>query len=372
MKPIRVLHLASPGIGGIENYIFSHYKYMDRSRFKFDFLTQNRGLKNAKEFQQFNYEVKLLPTTAAKDRELFIREVKEILTEGRYDVFHLNTCYWTGFLLEEIAQEVGVPKVIVHSHSSFIDENDPDKRERLLRRHEEIKAVFPAGLATDFWACSGTAADWLFGPQIPREQIRIMKNAIELERFQFSRQKREQIRAELGLENSLVLGTTGRLTYSKNHLFLIEVFAAFLKVHPSAKLLVIGDGELRPEIEKQIQCRGLEDSVRLLGWCTNVEDYLQAMDIFLLPSRFEGNPVSLMEAAASGLPCVIAEGITEETQISENIWRVPLKLAEWLITLESVSAKNPDRRTGADIVRDAGFDVKRQAKKLEKLYTEET
>lgn len=371
MKPIRVLHLASPGIGGIENYIFSHYKYMDQSRFKFDFLTQNRGLKNAKEFQQFNYEVKLLPTTAAKDRELFIWEVKEILTEGRYDVFHLNTCYWTGFLLEEIAQEVGVPKVIVHSHSTFIDENDPDKREQLLRCHEEIKAIFPASLATDFWACSGTAADWLFGSQIPREQIKIMKNAIELERFQFSRQKREQIRAELGLENSLVLGTTGRLAYQKNHSFLVALFSEFVKKYSLAKLLIIGDGELRKELEKQICNSQLEANVFMLGWKTNVEDYLQAMDIFLLPSRFEGNPISVFEAAASGLQCVISDSITAETEVLKTVQRVPLEITLWQSAIATAQKETIDRRNGVKMVRDAGYDVSRQAKVLEGLYTEE-
>lgn len=367
MRPIRVLQLVSPGFGGIESFLFNHYQYMDTERVRFDFLTQNRALKDAEQYRNFQYEVHLLPTTADKNRDLFVRQVREIFG-NHYDVLHLNNCFWTGFLLEELAREAGIRKVIVHSHSTFIDEPDAKRREELYRRHEEVKKAFSTELATDFWACSQMAADWLFGPQIPKDRIRIIKNAIEAEKYRFDEEKRAQVRKELNLEDALVLGTVGRLSFSKNHEFLIELLKEIRKSHPKVKLLIIGEGDLRGALETQIQENGLEDAVLLLGWKSNVEDYLQAMDIFLLPSRFEGLGIVAVEAAASGLPAVVSDQVPEDVAFTENIRHVPLELPLWTQTLEELAELSCNRGEGVEVVRAAGYDVRRQAKVLEQLY----
>lgn len=363
----KVLHLTPPGFGGIDSYIFSHYRHMDQGRVQFEFLTQNTGLQNAKQYGGFSYKVWLLPATAAKDRDGFVRNVQNVLRNG-YDVLHLHTSYWTGFLIEEIAKAAGVRRIIVHSHSTFIDENDPEKRSALLRQHEALKKDFPPDLATDYWACSRRAADWLFGEQIPKGRVKIMKNAIELGRFAFNPEKRTALRAALGLENTLVLGTAGRLTFQKNPAFLIKVFQEFRKDHPNTKLIIVGDGELRGALERQIRERGLSNDVLLLGWRTNVEDYLQAMDCFLLPSRFEGLGIAIMEAAAAGLPCIASEQVPEDVEIAPNIYRVPLKASAWLKQLRDAVQTPSSRYNGTAIVRAAGYDVKEQAKVLEDMY----
>lgn len=368
MKPVKVLHLAPPGFGGIDAYIFSHYKYMDQSKFQFSFLTQNRGLAGAEQYQSFRYNVCPLPATAAADRAGFIQYVTEVL-RGGYDVFHIHTSYWTGFLLEELAQKAGIKKVIVHSHSTFIDEPDGQKREFLLRQHEKVKRTFLPELATNFWACSQPAADWLFGPQIPQNKIRIMKNAIEVERFQFNSAVRERIRAELGFDDkTLVLGTAGRLSFQKNHAFLVDAFTEFHRLYPHSKLLIIGDGELRSDLERQIRDNHLERDTLLPGWKTNVEEYLQAMDIFLLPSRFEGLGIAAVEAAASGLPCIVSDQVPSEVSFSDNIRHMPLEISVWNDALNQMAQMSVDRRQGIDAVRAAGYDVRQQAKQLEVLY----
>ena len=369
MRPIRVLQLVFPGFGGIESFLFNHYQYMDTEKVRFDFLTQNRALKDAEQYRNIQYEVHLLPTTAAKNRDLFVRQVREIFG-NHYDVLHLNNCFWTGFLLEELAREAGIRKVIVHSHSTFIDEPDAKRREELYRRHEEVKKAFSTELATDFWACSQMAADWLFGPQIPKDRIRIIKNAIEAEKYRFDEEKRAQVRKELNLEDALVLGTVGRLSFSKNHEFLIELLKEIRKSHPKVKLLIIGEGDLRGALETQIQENGLEDAVLLLGWKSNVEDYLQAMDIFLLPSRFEGLGIAAVEAAASGLPAVVSDQVPEDVAFTENVRHVPLELPLWTRTLEELAELSCNRGEGVEVVRAAGYDVRRQAKVLEALYQE--
>ncbi|MCI9297393.1 MAG: glycosyltransferase family 1 protein [Lachnospiraceae bacterium] len=230
------------------------------------------------------------------------------------------------------------------------------------------RLAFSTELATDFWACSQFAADWLFGPQIPREKIRILKNAIELERYRFNAEKRSHIRNKLGIENALVLGTAGRLSYQKNQMFLVELFKKFHREHPRSKLIILGDGELRDDLNEQIHRSGLEQAVLMLGWKTDIEVYFQAMDIFLLPSRFEGLGIVALEAAASGLPCIVSDQVPSDVAVSETVRRVPLSISDWGRALEEMIQVRIDRWQGAEIVRAAGYDVQQQAKVLESLY----
>ena len=365
---MKILHLVPPGFGGVDVYIFSHYKYMDQKKFQFDFLTRNPDLKDAAQYADFPYGVRQFPYTAQQDLNGFVKKIRSILEDG-YDALHLHTSFWTGTMLEELAKNAGIRKVIVHSHSTYIEEADKEKRRFLLRQHEEIKARFSPDLATDFWACSAKAGDWLFGPQIPREKIRIIKNAIETERYQYSEEKRKSVRMKLGIENSLVLGAVGRLEFSKNYMFLIRFFAEFYKKHKNAKLLIVGDGRLQGEIEAKIREEHLETAVFLLGWKTNVADYLQAMDCFLLPSRFEGLGMAALEACAAGLPCLVSDQLPEEIEISCRVQRIPLECSKWMAAMEQVAEEEPfDRRQGVEIVRTAGYDVRQQAKVLESMY----
>ena len=364
---MKILHLVPPGLGGVDAYVFSHYKYMDQGKFRFDFLTRNPDLKDAAQYTGFSYGVRRFPHTAAEDPGGFERQIRGILKDG-YDVLHLHTSYWTGIMLEKIAKDVGIRKVIVHSHSTSVEESDVERRRYLFQRHEEIKRGLSVNLATDYWACSQKAADWLFGDRIPKEQIKIMKNAVELERYAFNLSTRIRIRRELGIEDSLVLGTVGRISYSKNHTFLVDVFAEFYKRHPNAKLLVIGDGDLREALEEQIRENRLEKAVLLLGWRTNIEDYLQSMDCFLLPSRFEGLGIAVIEAAVSGLSCIVSEQLPEEIEISEHIHKIPLECSLWVSEVEEIMETPIDRQCGVEVARNAGYDIKQQAKILERMY----
>jgi len=367
MKQVKVLQLVSPIFGGIESFVFNYYRHMDQEKFRFDFLTRNQALEGAKQYRDLHYKVHLLQTTAGQNKNMFVRRVREVFENG-YDVLHLNNGFWTGFLLEELAKEAGIKKVIVHSHSTFIEEPDEVRRAQLLLRHEEVKQAFSPELATDFWACSWKAADWLFGPQIPRDRITIIRNTIDAEKYRFNPQRRSEIRDQLGIGDSFVLGTVGRLSYPKNHSFLIDLFSEFHQRHPRSKLLIVGDGELRGELEAQIKESGLPNTVLLLGWKADVENYLSAIDCFLLPSRFEGLPISMLEAAASGLNCIISDCVSEEAAFSSRIKRLPLEQIEWISALEELTDAGFDRNEGVNIIRNAGYDVWQQAKVLESLY----
>lgn len=362
---MKILHLLPTVFGGIDTYVFSHYKYMNWAKFRFDLMTRNPAFQDAGQYRDYPYTVRVLPGTAAEDREGFIRELRKILGYG-YDVLHLHTSYWTGTLIEEIAREQGIRKVIVHAHTTYVDVADDERRAELLRRHEAVKEALTPELATDYWACSRKAAEWLFGDRI--SGVRIMKNAFEVDRFRFNPGKRAEVRERLGLGESLVLGTVGRLSYQKNHAFLVDMFAEFHQRHPKSKLVIVGDGELRSALERQIAGLRLEGDVLLTGWRTDAEAYLQAMDVFLLPSRFEGLGIAVLEAAASGLPCVVSEQVPEEAVVSESIRRIPLSIPAWNAEVEELSRLPADRREGAAAVEAAGYDVRKQAKVLERLY----
>lgn len=364
-KKIKVLHrAATTGIGGVEQNVMNYYRHMDRERFQFDFLTRNAKLAEYKEVKELGINVKTFTATERSDKNLLIKEINQILDEG-YDIIHMNTSYWVGFLIEELAMERHIPKVIVHSHSAGIDLGQG--RERALEIHEYYKEKFDRRYATDCWACSRLAADWLFGPQIPRNDIRIIKNAIDIQKYSFNQNFRLQARNKLGLDNCFVIGHIGRFAYQKNHEFLIKVFAGIFKKNDKARLVLIGEGGGMSAIKAMVQEMELEEAVNFLGWQDNVNELLSAIDLFVLPSRLEGLPVVLVEAQASGVRCIISDCITDEACITDNVDRLPLDEDEWIQKIGTYM-EGYDRADMREKITAAGYDIAEQAAVLEKYY----
>lgn len=367
MGKIKVLHrAATTGIGGVESYVMNYYKYIDKSKFQFDFLTRNEKLEDSKQVKELGMGVRTFTATEIGNRDLLIKQINDILDEG-YEIIHMNTSYWVGFLIEEIAMERGIPKVIVHAHSSGIDQKDNEKRRLAIETHNYYKSQFGRCHATDFLACSRAAADWLYGPQIPYQEICILKNAIEVDRYSYHQDKRMELRKELDLDGKFLIGHIGRFAYQKNHRFLIDVFWEFHKKMPASTLMLIGEGELEAEIKAQIKEYGLEESVLQMGWRDDVGDLMQAMDVFLLPSWFEGLPVVLVEAQAAGLRCIASDLVTREVAITENIRFLPLDTSTWTEELAGLAC-GYERKDMEQAISLAGFNIKNAAKELEKIY----
>lgn len=174
--------------GGITHYILDNWKWIDREKFQFDFATMSKELDFADEILSAGSKIHYITCYAEENEKKFIEEVNGILDQG-YDVVHLHTKQWKSFLIEKICMERKVPRVIVHAHSTRCDADDTRVREIETEMHYKVKKLFSASYATDFWACSDAAADWLFGGQIPRNKIRIMKNAVEIKKFSFDEKK---------------------------------------------------------------------------------------------------------------------------------------------------------------------------------------
>lgn len=368
MNKIKILHMTPPIINnGVYKYIFNHLGYIDRERFQFDFLTRNaKALAATEEYRKYGFSIQSFCNTERNNEKEMRREISDILSQG-YDAIHLHTSFWRGFLIEQIAMEMKIPKVIVHSHSTWVDVGDDKKREEILQIHNAYKERFDFRYATDVCACSRLAGDWLYGDQIPREKIQILPNAIDAEKYCFRQEIRNSIRKSLGLEDRVVIGSVGRYCYQKNQRFLIRAFAKARERNKKLFLLLIGGGEWKDELKKQIADLGLKDAVRCLNWQENVQDYFQAMDVFCLPSLFEGLAITSIEAQTSGLRCLLSDTISREAEVTELVTFLPLDEQIWV---EEMAQSRPayERERKDKEIEAAGYDIKSAVKKLEKLY----
>ncbi|MBM6723633.1 glycosyltransferase [Pseudoflavonifractor phocaeensis] len=369
MKKIRVLQFPISMNSGVTQYAMNNWKFISKDDFQFDFAMVRENAVLEAEIKRMGAGVKHIFASADRDRETYIREAGATLSEG-YDVVHLHTSFWKRLLIEELAVQYHVPKIIVHSHSAFVEGADPLIRQNMLRVHLELREQFNPSLATDFWACSKAAADWLFGDQIPREKIKILKNAIDAGQYRFDRQIRERTRKSLGLDGKFVMGHVGRFAFAKNHEFLMEVFREVSRAEPEVVLLLVGAGPLESDIQKKAEQAGLSNRVIFAGQRKDVPALLQTMDVFCLPSRFEGLGIVLVEAQAAGLPCLISQAVPEEGVLTDLVTRLPLERNLWVEKIRGLCHEDLIRPDTLRAITDAGYNIKYQIREIERLYRE--
>lgn len=368
MKKIKILQFPiANSNGGITHYALNNWKWMDKNRFECDFATMSKNLDFADEILGMDSKIHYISCYAEEDQKQFIKEFREVLKRGNYDVVHLHTKQWKSLVVEELCKEENIPKVIVHAHNTGIDVLDKDKREEELRAHETIKKKLNINTATDFWACSNLAADFLFGNSIPNNRIQIMPNAIDIDKFVFNKGVRDEYRRKYGLENSFVVGHAGRFEYQKNHEFLIDVFANLTKSIDNTKLVLLGNGSMLSQMRNKVEKLGIEKKVLFLGNRADINHWYQAMDVFCFPSRFEGLGIVLIEAQSAGLPCIVSEAVPQEIKIQQEISVKPFDIDSW--TKQILHYKNQSNRTqNQDKMIKAGYDISKQIKIVEKEY----
>lgn len=354
--------------GGITQYVLNNWKHIDKERFQFDFATMSKSLPMQEELVLQGCKVFKISCYAEENEEQFIKEFKKILLGG-YDVIHLHTKQWKSFCVEQVAKECGIKKIVIHSHSTGIDTQDIKKKEWETIQHYRLRNKVSKDLGTDFWACSWLAADFLFGSNIPKSDIRILKNGIDVSRFIYNKAVRDKIRKDLNLEDNYIIGHVGRFTYSKNHEFLIELFSHVVAEQSSARLLLVGSGELENFIKSKIEMLNLSDKVIFLGQRLDVNELYQAMDIFTLPSRFEGLSMALIEAQAAGLRCVASDNVPDEAVISNNLKKIPLDISMWKSQVLQWSA-GYYRKDMYNEITQKGYNINTEIKKVEKLYSQ--
>ena len=254
---------------------------------------------------------------------------------------------------------------IAHSHNAIVARNFLQDFFYNILRPINVKN------ATQLLACSQAAAIYQYGEAALNRAV-IIKNGIDTNRFCFRANKRESIRKELGIENCPVIGHVGRFNIQKNHVFLIEIFREIVQKHPTAKLLLIGEGELQETVKKQVTSYGLSQSVIFTGVTEHVEDYMCAMDVFVLPSLFEGLPIVGVEAQASGLPCIFSNSITKEVKLTDRVEFIPLESSAGVwgneIARSLTNETSLNREDARKKIREAGYDVEDTVRTFLKIY----
>ena len=369
MRKIRILQFPFSTNNGVTAYATNNWRYLDKSKFECDFAVVRKSFDPAWEAMivKSGGGIKKLLYEPDRDEEDYAKKLHDLIAD-HYDVVHLHTSFWKRLTVEQLAVECNIPKIIVHSHNTGIDGHSFNSQVA-YDRHCELRQQFNMNLATDFCACSNAGADWLFGERIPKERIQILKNAIEVEQYIYNRDIRDKYRREMNLDSCFVIGCIGRFSYQKNHEFLIEVFQKVARKVPNARLLLLGKGPLEAHIKEQVRRLDLEKQVIFAGQRSDASQLLQAMDVFCLPSRFEGFPLVLVEAQTSGLMCLTSDQIDDEVCITKNLIQLPLNMKLWSDVVVNV-AGGYKRENMRKAVTEAGYDIKRQIKFVEKLYLE--
>ena len=358
-EPIRVLQVVTyMGRGGLETMLMNYYRHIDRSKVQFDFLVH-------RDFEaDYDQEIlslggrifhvsRLIPWSHRYRQELrtFFRQHPE------YRIVHVHQDCLSSVALQ-CAKECGVPVRIAHSHSSSAVKN----LKYPIKQHYMKKI---SQYATTLFACGKCAGEWMFSGN----PYQIISNAIDTSLYTFSQAVSIQKRKELGLSTEIVVGHVGNFTSAKNHLFLLEIFQQILCLKPSAKLLLVGGGDGLENAKDKARAIGIADHVIFTGVRSDVPQLMQAMDIFVFPSLYEGLPVTMIEAQAAGLPCVISDHVPEECIVTAGLVTIK-KLtdtpSEWARHI--LSRATLPRENHINEIRVAGYDIEAAAKQLETFY----
>lgn len=361
--PQRILHIVTiMNRAGLETMLMNYYRKIDRNKIQFDFLVHRS------EEGDYDDEIKSLggkiyyaPAINLKNIFLYNKIVKDFFTNHKeYKIVHSHIDALSCFPLKA-AKSAGIPIRIAHSHNNNFNK-DAKYFFRLICK-KRIKFY-----ATDYFGCSKEAINFMFGNNIINPTV--LKNAIDSDKYSFNEKSRDNIREKLGINGKFVIGHIGRFSYQKNHEFLIDVFSEILKLHSNSTLLLIGSGEEEEKIKLKVKNLNLENSVQFLGTRDDIPSLLHGMDVFILPSHFEGLGIVLIEAQAAGLHCLTsADFVTNEAKITNFLEYISLqknpsvwakKALEYNEEYERICTKKQ--------IKDAGYDIEEQALLLQNYY----
>lgn len=366
MEKIRVLQIiaGSGGFGGMTAFFLNVYRRIDRDWFRFDFLKPDKtNLEPYRaEIEGYGGEILELGVNASsnigKIRLYFA--LKRFLADRRYDIIHINSGkLMFNCTVEAACRRFSSAVIVVHSHSNGC------RSEMKEKLSGPLKSSLAKG-ADVLLACSASAAEHMF----PRNRLSdtvVINNGIDAELFAYDPEKREKLRKEMGLTGRYVIGTVGRLAQEKNQAFLIDLLAEIRKEREDAVLMLIGDGPLMGQVREQAARKGVSGAVLFLGARDDAHDLYQAMDVFVLPSVYEGFGIVNLEAQASGLKCVVSDAVPESVDVTGNVARLSLNapLDAWK---QEVLSPAEDRRDRVRAVNEAGFDIGQAAETLARIY----
>lgn len=358
--PKRVLQvLTTMNRGGAETMIMNYYRRMDREKIQFDFLVHRE--------QPGDYEEEIKSLGGRIYRAFPIRpwsygKYRKWLDDffARHKEFcavHAHILENCGFVLQS-AKEAGIPVRIAHSHLAkpAFDLKYPFRAygKNVLKKSEPTLRL----------ACGKAAGEYLYGS----DSFKVLPNAVDLKRFGYDESVRAQMRSELGLSEKIIVGNVARFHPVKNQTYLVDIFEAFLKIEPNSVLLFVGVGQEEENVKQKVLQKGLSEKIIFLGLRNDVDRLLQAMDLFVFPSKLEGLPLSLVEAQSAGLPCLLSDRVTKETAVTDLVSFIPLDDSPEAWAQKMQEAFKIERKSSNDQIIAAGYDIERNAKELEEIY----
>lgn len=360
---VRVLHINSNinVQSGVMSVIMNYYKNINRKCIQFDFLYYTPKTSDVPTNENM---IKSLGGKVffVKKNILMFYKIKQFLREhrGEYQVLHLHDAFLARFIYNS-AKKNGIRLFITHAHATYWSDYFMNSvRNRLL--------CLNLSKYTDVcFACSNLAGNFMYGKNV---NFYVINNAIDTSKYSFDYDLRIKLREKYNLKEKFVLGHVGRMVYPKNPFFMLDVLKEVKKQVSNVVLVYVGDGVLEKEIICHMKKLNLEDNVLFLGNCQNANELYNLMDVFLLPSLYEGLPVVGVEAQCNSLPIVMSQNITDEVGIFQYKYVDLKKDARYWSNILIDLAKNSvrDKETALLTIRGRGFDIAVEGKKLESLY----
>ena len=357
--PIRIAQVIGKAvISGVDSVVMNYYRHIDRSRVQFDFFMDgyNKTLIDEEILDLGGRIIKLEPYENSMRTNM--KQCRTAFAEGAYTIVHSHLNTLSCFPLYA-AFRTKVPIRIAHSHSTT---SRGEWKRNLMK---QALRPFSKTFATHYAACADYTARWLFGSQTVQDgKVHLIQNAIDTVRFSPNEAARQHIRKEFHLENRFIIGHIGRFAFQKNHELLIRVFAEVYRKNQNAALILIGTGELEADIRRLVKELHIDHAVFFTGIRRDIPDFLNAFDVFFLPSRYEGLPVVGIEAQAVGLPCLMSDAVTKDTAITPLVEFFPLHadIEAWAEKL--LSYEHTQKRPYPDLLRASGFDIHHAAQDL--------
>lgn len=355
-KKVLMINTVNTGFTGITSVI-TNYVRKTYQTVQYDFVLCGRVEESFKdELNTLGKNVFIPPCSRVRKPITYSKWLERLIKENQYDVVHVHGNSGTMFFDIHAAKKAGVPIRIAHSHNS-------SAKYKLV--HYMLKPLLNREI-THAIACSDLAGKWLFN----REYM-VLPNGIDIDRFRYDPVTRASYRKEMEIEDCFVIGHVALMDTVKNHMYLLEVFENFVCENSRARLLLIGDGRLRPDIEQYISEHDLGESVLVLGKRADVAELYQCMDAFVLPSLYEGLPVTLVEAQTAGLPCLVSDVVTRTVNITGNVQYIGIQdsdMRSWMQALSAIEVDASSRDKWAQVVAENHFDIKECVAMLKSVY----
>lgn len=360
-EPLRVAQIMGKlWAGGVENVVFNYYRAIDKTKIQFDFYYDADSTVEPPQ-DLIDAGARFIKIPPYQQLPQYLNTLRNNFKANNYKIVHSHINTLSVFPLY-MAWKCGIPVRIAHNHS--VPSGKEIKRDLLKQVLRRFSRIFP----TDYFACSERAGRWMFGDKLMKaNRVFVMRNAIDFDKFRADSTKSQELKETLKIENKTVIGHVGRFTFAKNHMFLLDLFKQYSNERDNAALLLVGDGELHNEIVNKINELHIVDKAVMVGKVSNPNEYYGIIDVLILPSVFEGLPLTVIEAQCSGVPVVMSDVVSDEAIISDSVAKLSLSsgMDNWIEHIDTYKGKKVTLNSNA-----VNYDIKEQVHKLEDWYLE--